>query len=94
MSPAVESTVTLTTGSGTGPGSGTVNYDATGTGKNRQTITRPGQLAVTWTTSNTGTCARASADTTPPVVTVSFASPIIGRTVGSTQMTTAWSPAR
>ena len=79
MSPAVESTVTLTTGSGTGAGSGTVHYNATGRGKTGQTIVRPGQLAVTWTTSNTGSCAPVPADTTPPVVTVSFATPITGQ---------------
>lgn len=79
MSAAVKSTVTLTTGSGTGPGSGTVEYNATGLRQNGNSGSRPGQLAVTWTTSNTGSCAPAPADTTPPVVTVSFASPVNGQ---------------
>lgn len=79
MSDAVSSTVTVKTGSSTGSSSGTVTYRAAGTSVEKQPITRDGTLKVSWTTSNTGPCAPAPADTTPPAVTVSFPSPMFGQ---------------
>lgn len=69
------SAITLVVGSTTGPLSGTVNFLATGRNTAGVTISRDKTLNVSATVSNTGSCAPAPADTTPPIVTLSLPTP-------------------
>ncbi len=69
MTGSVSSSVTFTAGSTPGSFTGTVTYRATGTQSDDTPLTRDGTLTVSATISNTGECAPAPSDTTPPVIT-------------------------
>lgn len=79
MSDPVSSTVTFVAGSSPGAFSGSVTYAVSGQNTSGATITRTGSLAVSATVSDTGACAPAPPDTTPPTVTVSFPAPVSGQ---------------
>ncbi|HET7173657.1 MAG TPA: PxKF domain-containing protein [Nocardioidaceae bacterium] len=79
MSDPVSSTVNFVAGSSPGSFSGTVVYAVSGRNTSGTAISRTGQLAVSATVSDTGACAPAAPDTTPPTVTVSFPAPVSGQ---------------
>lgn len=78
MSDAVSSQLTLMAGPA-GSFSGSVTYRATGPNTSGTTITRDAVMAVSATVSDTGACSPTPPDTTPPVVNVSFPSPVSGQ---------------
>lgn len=79
MSDAVSSAVKVVAGDTPGQYSGKVTYAVSGPNDKGDTFTRTASMSVSATVSNTGACAPAPVDTTAPVVTVSFPSPISGQ---------------
>jgi hypothetical protein len=78
ISPTASSSVTFVAGSTAGAFAGTVTYDVTGLNVNNVSITKSKVMNVTATVSDTGSCAPAPTDTTPPVVSLDIPNPIAG----------------
>jgi hypothetical protein len=90
MSAAVGSKITFVAGAAPTSFSGAVNYRATGVRDNGTELTRDGSLAVSATVSNTGDCAPAPTDVTPPVVTPNVTGTLGDNGWYTSDVTVAW----